>query len=83
MTPLVLEEYLSVYPYDADTQSAVELQMERWETAGVDFVKVHPNVRNFGAEINPEREKADIRQNIAILLEFPLAMVSNTRLVRC
>ena len=44
-------------------------QIDRWEAgAGSDFVAIEPNTANFGAKIDPNLEKADIRRNIANLL---------------
>lgn len=84
LTPIELEHHLLYFPYDADTETAVETELTRWTTAGVDFVKVHPREKNFGAEIDPEREKRDIRRNIAVLLEFDLASLGfgGSRIVR-
>lgn len=53
----------------ADWETAVEAQLTRWTTAGVDFVSIEPKEKNFGAKINPENEKNDIRSNLAILFQ--------------
>lgn len=50
-------------------QTRVEAQLTRWTTAGVDFVAIEPNVKNFGAKIDPNNEKADIRANLATLFQ--------------
>lgn len=50
-------------------QTAVETELERWEIKGAKFTKIEGG--EFAAFIDPEREKADIRKNIAILLERP------------
>ena len=47
---------------------AVREQMDRWDTVGNDFTRIYPSATNFGTEINPETEKADIRRNIRRLL---------------
>lgn len=84
LTPLQLEEHFEVFPYDSDTETAVETELTRWTTAGVNFTAIEPNVRNFGARINPGDAKADIRRNIALLLGFDLnSLGSGSRLVRC
>lgn len=38
---------------------------------GSKFVKIRPNTRNFGAEIDPDAAREQIRTSIANLLEFP------------
>jgi hypothetical protein len=53
---------------DATAETKVIAELTRWETAGSNFVKVHPRERNYGVEINSENEKEDIRRNIATLL---------------
>ena len=55
----------------ATWQTAVEAELTRWLTAGVDFVEIEPREANFGAKISPNREKSDIRWNLAILFERP------------
>lgn len=57
----------------ADKQTAVEAQMARWTSAGSKFTKLHPREANKGVETFPEAVKADIRQNIAALLEWPIS----------
>ena len=52
----------------AAVETQVRAELTRWETAGANFVKVHPRERNYGVEINSENEKDDIRRNIATLL---------------
>jgi hypothetical protein len=49
-------------------QTAVEAELDRWELKGAKFTKIKDYL---GADIDPEREKDDIRKNIAILLERP------------
>src|SRR5689334_15812394 len=51
-----------------ELESAVRDELDRWETAGAEFISVEPNLANLGARIDPEREKEDIRQNLARLL---------------
>lgn len=44
-------------------------QIDRWDAGvGSDFVAIEPNTANYGAKIDPNLEKADIRKNIANLL---------------
>jgi hypothetical protein len=54
-------------------QSQVEAELERWETSGGSFVKLHPRESNKGVETFPDADKADIRRNIAVLLEYMTA----------
>lgn len=58
----------------AEVETAIRAELSRWETAGIDFVKVHPKEKNFGAEINPALEQQDIRVNLAVLFEMPVAV---------
>lgn len=53
---------------DATAEAKVIEQITRWETAGSNFVNVHPRERNYGVEIKHETEKAGIRRTIATLL---------------
>lgn len=55
----------------SDVETAIREELARWETAGFDFVKVHPKEKNFGAEIDPTREQNDIRMNLSTLFELP------------
>ena len=53
----------------AAVETAVRAEITRWDAgAGSDFVSVEPNTANYGARIDPDLEKQDIRQNIANLL---------------
>jgi hypothetical protein len=53
----------------AEVETQLLAQIARWDAgAGTDFVSVEPNTANFGARIDPNLEKADIRKNIANLL---------------
>jgi hypothetical protein len=54
----------------ADVETAVIEELDRWETAGFNFVRIHPKEANFGAEINPADAQNDIKRNIAVLLEL-------------
>lgn len=53
-------------------QTAVEAQITLWDAgAGTDTVKLHPKESNKGVETNPLMVRADIKRNIAVLLEMP------------
>jgi hypothetical protein len=53
----------------AEVETLLLAQITRWDAgAGTDFVAIEPNTANYGARINPEAEKDDIRKNIANLL---------------
>lgn len=55
----------------AETETDVRNELDRWDDgASTNFVRIHPKEANFGAEIDPGDVKADIKRNIAILLEF-------------
>lgn len=79
VSPLTLKAHLIELGDDlTDTvEEEVLAELERWASgAGSDFVRVHPKERNFGAEINPSDERADIKRNIAILLQLDVALLS-------
>lgn len=64
-------------------EEQLRAQIERWDAGiGTDFVSVEPNTANFGARINPDLEKADIRRSIANLLYLKSYAGGQTRLVR-
>ncbi len=53
-------------------QTAVIAQITLWDAgAGVATTKIHPKESNRGVETNPTKKRADIRNNIAVLLERP------------
>jgi len=63
-------EYFAAY-INAEVETQVVAEIERWDDgAGTKFIWAEPNVKNFGGGFDPEREKRDIRNNIAILLFF-------------
>ena len=72
-TPSDLEYQITLLGTDATAtwQTAIEAELTRWVTAGVDFVEIEAREANFGAKIKPDREKSDIRWNLAILLDRP------------
>lgn len=56
----------------AQIETDVVAEIARWEAgAGTDFTSVEPGVKNFGASIDPELERDDIRKNIATMLFVP------------
>lgn len=64
-------------------ETEVRAQIARWDAgAGSNFVSVEPNTANFGARIDPELEKADIKRNIANLLYLTDLTPNAIRLVR-
>jgi hypothetical protein len=52
-------------------KAAIDAEITRWNTAGSKFTSIKPLSENKGASIDPEREKDDIRGNIAKLLQRP------------
>ncbi len=66
----------------SEVETKVEEQLTRWETAGIDFVKLHPVESNKGVETNPDYEKSDIRRNIANLLFLTEYVGGSGRLMR-
>lgn len=67
----------------AEVETQLIAQITRWDAgAGTDFVSVEPNTANFGARIDPNLEKADIRKNIANLLYLRDYMSGQISLVR-
>ena len=52
-------------------QTAVEAELTRWTPASTNFVATEPKEKNFGARIDPNSEKNDIRANLAILFQRP------------
>ena len=71
ITPTILNLQIDALTISATLETAIEAEITRWTTAGLEFVKIHPKERNFGAEIDPEDLKDDIRTNLAMLLERP------------
>lgn len=55
---------------DATRETAIRDELDRWTTAGISFVKIHPRESNKGVETNSGDAQADIRKNLAVLLEF-------------
>lgn len=72
-----LDSHLNTLPagYISETViTQVDAELTRWSNgAGSDFVRVEAKERNFGAVIDPSKERSDIKKNIAILLQFDLS----------
>jgi hypothetical protein len=62
----------------AQVQTDIAAELLRWDTAGIDFVSIEPQEKNFGARIDPEKQKNDIRKNLATLLYFTELRFSST-----
>lgn len=62
----------------------LKAEIAYWDTnIKDDFLRVHPNTENMGADINPEREKSAVRQRIGRWLMIPAASLKKgNRLVR-
>lgn len=74
IVPSDLEYQLTLLDSDFTTarQTAIEAQITLWDAgAGTDTVKLHPKESNKGVETNPMMVRADIKRNIAVLLEMP------------
>lgn len=66
-----------------EVETQLQAQVDRWDSGiGTNFVKVEPQGSNRGVSIDPEREKADIRKNIANLLYLTDYRPSGMRTVR-
>jgi len=65
-------------------EAGVRADIARWNAGvGADFVIIESSPANFGASINPEREKNDIRKSIANKLYLQgYGIGGGTRLVR-
>ena len=59
--------------FTATHELAVEDEIARWfeDGKGAKFTRIVDKETNYGAVIDPEKEKNDIRKNIAILFERP------------
>jgi hypothetical protein len=66
-----------------EVETLLRAELTRWNAgAGNEFVSVEPNTANYGAKIDPDLEKADIRKNIANLLYLKNYSSGQVRLVR-
>ena len=73
ITPTLLDAQITSLgaSLTAAKETAVIAEIARWtDGAGTNFTRIHPKEKNFGAEINPESAKKDIRANIALILEW-------------
>jgi hypothetical protein len=65
---LVLEDHIALYPTEIDStvEGLVRDEITRWD-GGIsdDFVSVEPNIKNFGARIDPSIARSDVKKNIA------------------
>ena len=57
----------------AQTEADVIAELNRWDTFGGKFVKLHPTESNKGVETNSNDAKNDIRKNISSLLFLNLS----------
>lgn len=74
ITPDTLYYHLTsgAFELTAQRQADVLAEVTLWDAgAGGKFTRVHPNLKNFGAEIDPEDNKRAIREAIAGFLERP------------
>jgi hypothetical protein len=74
ITPFALEYQIANLGsrLTAAMETAIQTEIDRWDDgAGAKFARVRPNLKNFGADVDPSDTKADIRSNIAVLLEMP------------
>lgn len=73
-TPSLLDAQLTSLGVDHITrvEEAVREELAIWDAgAGTKFTKLHPRESNKGVETFPEEAKADVRKNVARLLEWP------------
>lgn len=73
--------------YDNEITSEVEAKVrtliDRWDSGvGTNFVRVVPDSSNKGVDIDPEREKNDIRRSISNLLYIKNHPASQVRMRR-
>lgn len=74
ITPFQLEQQLAWLgtAFTSTQQSAVEDEIARWDDgAGTKFTRIEAKETNYGAVIDPEKAKNDIRKNIANILARP------------
>ena len=75
-TPTLLAAHLATLTVTSDVEAAVREELDRWATVGTQFVKIHPRESNKGVETNSADTQGNIRRNIAVLLEIPMAWAS-------
>lgn len=66
----------------AQTETDVIAELDRWDTDGSKFVKLHPTESNYGVETNSGDAKGDIRTNISRLLFLTQLVSSGNYLAR-
>lgn len=79
-TPSLLDAHLTSLGATLTTAIETEViaEIDRWNTSGAKFTKIHPKERNYGVETFPEAVKTDIKANIARLLEWPYSYATAT-----
>lgn len=69
--------YLGTTYVTAAVETKIRTELTRWdEGVGTDFVSIEPMGQNFGARIDPEKEKQDVKKRLASLLYFDELMAS-------
>lgn len=77
VNPIDLDVHLAAYADSITSviETAVQDEIDRWDKGiGTKFMSVEPNTKNFGAKLDPEAAKNDVRQNIRSLLIIPESM---------
>ncbi len=57
-----------------EVETEVRAELSKWDEFGGEYTRIHPMPANFGAEIDPEKIKSDIRRNLNVLLYLPLSV---------
>ena len=78
LTPAYFDAHLSTLTVSADLETAIVAELTRWTSFGSKFTKIHPMANNYGVEIDPEKAKRDIRDNLRMLLEMPYLQTSSS-----
>jgi hypothetical protein len=73
VTPRYLADHLAVLgsSLTPDAEAAIYEELTKWTTVGGKFTKIHPTAANYGVEIDPEKAKNNIRNNLLMLLDMP------------
>lgn len=69
----------------ATVEARIQAKLAEYATASTNFTNIHPNLKNFGAEIKYKDQIAAIRNSLASLLYFTDLMQSGgitSRLMR-
>ena len=79
VNPLVINDHLNLVVSDltTETEDLIQADIVLWATYRSDFINVHPNTANFGAEIKPAEARAAIRNRIANWLTFKMEISSS------